>query len=323
MILILSDPEHDAHVDFVTEELQRRSLDYVIFDPARYPTECDIVVETTSQGTSRGLLRCDSIELDLARVSGAWYRRPGKPVVSEAMDAADAEWMRQECMHALGGLYEFVPFERWMSHPSSIQRAGLKIWQLRVAHDLGFAIPPYLLTNNPDVARKFVVAHGYNVVAKSLAAPFVFYPDRHEVTIMYTQRLSEVNEVDLACISNGPTFLQQYIEKVADIRVTVVRRDVFAVEIDPSVSRAAMVDFRVADVFDLSHRAVRLPSELESACISLARDLGLAFGAVDLIRDAQGVYYFLEINPNGQWMWLEWATGLPIRDSVCDRLALT
>jgi MvdD pre-ATP grasp domain len=322
MILILSDPEHDAHVGFVTEELQRRGLDYITFDPRRYPTECDITVETTAQGTSRGLLRCDGIEIDLARVSGAWYRRPGKPAVSEHMDAAEAEWTKEECLHSLRGLYEFVPFERWVSHPTNIQRASLKIWQLRVAHDLGFEIPSYLLTSDPDRALEFLVAHDYNVVAKSLATPFVFYPDRGEVVVMYTQRLSEVTETDLACIGNCPTFLQQYVEKTADVRVTVVGHDAFAVEIDASSSREATVDFRVADAFDLSHRAVRLPSELESACVSLAQKLGLAFGAVDLIRDAEGTHHFLEINPNGQWMWLEWATGLPIRDSVCDRLAL-
>ena len=258
----------------------------------------------------------------MARVSGAWYRRPGEPTVSECMDAPDAEWTRQECVHTLRGLYEFVPFERWVSHPTSIRRASSKIWQLRVAHELGFEIPPYLLTNDPDAALAFLVAHGYNVVAKSLGQPFVFYPDQDEVVVMYTQRLGEVTKTDLVCIRNGPTFLQQYIEKVADVRVTVVGQDVFAVEIDPSISQEAMVDFRAADIFDLSHRVARLPSEVESACISLTQRLGLAFGAVDLIRDADGTYHFLEINPNGQWMWLEWATGVPIRDSVCDRLVL-
>jgi hypothetical protein len=33
-----------------------------------------------------------------------------------------------------------------------------------------------------------------------------------------------------------------------------------------------------------------------------------------------GRYVVLEINPNGQYLWIEKATGLPISDAICDFL---
>ncbi|MNL66725.1 hypothetical protein D3C87_1912350 [compost metagenome] len=49
--------------------------------------------------------------------------------------------------------------------------------------------------------------------------------------------------------------------------------------------------------------------------------LGLKFGAIDLIQDEYDNFYFLEINPNGQWVWIESDTGLTISDSIINFLS--
>jgi hypothetical protein len=59
---------------------------------------------------------------------------------------------------------------------------------------------------------------------------------------------------------------------------------------------------------------------MEDACIRLVKQLGLEFGAIDLILRPDGEYVFLEINPNGQWLWLEPASGLPFTDTLADLL---
>ncbi len=48
--------------------------------------------------------------------------------------------------------------------------------------------------------------------------------------------------------------------------------------------------------------------------------LGLRFGALDFLVTPDGEWYFLEINPNGQWAWIEQETGLPISDAIADAL---
>ncbi|WP_329091666.1 hypothetical protein [Streptosporangium sp. NBC_01469] len=50
------------------------------------------------------------------------------------------------------------------------------------------------------------------------------------------------------------------------------------------------------------------------------RDLGLRFGALNFVVDHEGRYWFLEVNPCGQWDWNQAATGLPISDAIADEL---
>ena len=158
------------------------------------------------------------------------------------------------------------------------------------------------------------------MVAKSLARPFLVWPQEAQAQVMYTRLLDREAEVELPHVRNTPTFFQKYIVKEVDLRVIVIGEEVFAVEIASAQNAATAVDFRVIDPFDLPHRQVTLPPGLDDACVALTRRLGLAFGAIDIVRDADGGHHFLEINPNGQWMWLEWMTGAPLRRALCDFL---
>ncbi len=236
------------------------------------------------------------------------------------MDSAVAEWAEMECRSVVRGLYEHIAYDRWISHPFAIERANAKLWQLRVAHELEFTVPPYLLTTNPDEALAFIQHHDHAVIVKSLARPFVVWPNEAEAQVMYTRLLDRDAENELARVRNSPTFFQKYIVKEVDLRVIVIGEKVFAVEIASAQNSDTMVDFRVIDPFDLPHRQISLPPPLNDACVALTRRLGLAFGAIDIVRDADGGHHFLEINPNGQWMWLEWMTGVPLRKALCDFL---
>ena len=63
-----------------------------------------------------------------------------------------------------------------------------------------------------------------------------------------------------------------------------------------------------------------LPLEEEQRCIRLVQELGQCFGAIDLVLHPERGYVFLEINPNGQWGWIEDFTGLPIAAAFADLL---
>jgi glutathione synthase/RimK-type ligase-like ATP-grasp enzyme len=114
---------------------------------------------------------------------------------------------------------------------------------------------------------------------------------------------------------------QQYVPKRVELRVTVVGRRVFAAEIDSQASRSTRHDWRHYDDPNVQYRIHTLPPEMARACVRLVEALGLSFGAIDLIQTPEGKYVFLEINPNGQWGWIEDLTGLPISDAIADWLA--
>ena len=70
----------------------------------------------------------------------------------------------------------------------------------------------------------------------------------------------------------------------------------------------------------MRHEAIELPADIVDKCRALTKALDLRYGAIDLIADRDGRYWFLEINPNGQWAWIERRTGLPLASAIVDEL---
>lgn len=85
-------------------------------------------------------------------------------------------------------------------------------------------------------------------------------------------------------------------------------------------STQTTVDWRKGGRIDLRHQVIELPSSIATSCLALVAKLNLKFGAIDLICDQEDNYWFLEINPNGQWAWIENQTSLPIASAIVDEL---
>lgn len=64
----------------------------------------------------------------------------------------------------------------------------------------------------------------------------------------------------------------------------------------------------------------KLPQNIQEKSIKLVEDLNLRFGAIDMILTPENNYVFLEINPSGQWYWVEEKTGLQISEAVINLL---
>jgi hypothetical protein len=47
---------------------------------------------------------------------------------------------------------------------------------------------------------------------------------------------------------------------------------------------------------------------------------GINFASIDLIVTPSGEFVFLDLNPNGQWLWLEVELGLPLVAAMADLL---
>ena len=50
----------------------------------------------------------------------------------------------------------------------------------------------------------------------------------------------------------------------------------------------------------------------------MLQTLGLVYGAFDFIRTPRGEDVFLEVNPTGEWAWLENSLGFPMRDAFVE-----
>lgn len=79
------------------------------------------------------------------------------------------------------------------------------------------------------------------------------------------------------------------------------------------------VDFRM-DIGAARIEPVQLPTDLQTGLLTLMKQLGLVYGAIDLRRRPYGGHVFLEVNPAGQWLFLERAKGQPIAEALAQRM---
>ena len=70
----------------------------------------------------------------------------------------------------------------------------------------------------------------------------------------------------------------------------------------------------------MKHEPFNLPNIITKHILTLMKTWKLKFAAIDMIVTPSGEYVFLEVNPNGQWGWIETLTGMPITDSLVELL---
>lgn len=251
-------------------------------------------------------------------VRSCWYRRPSDAQAhDEITDMGIRTFVKDECHYVLQGLYRCLPNIVWVSHPDALHSAQYKLHQLMLARELEFQTPETLVTNNPEVFRAFWKKHQGRVIVKIAGrGPATIPLD----TAIFTSLVGEEKLAVADSIQYAPHLFQQYVEKQYEARVTIIGNKIFAVRIDSQKSEATRVDWRHYDFEHTPHSVITLPPEVEARCREMVRRYGLNFGAIDLILTPSNEWVFLEINPNGQWLWLEELTGLPMTEALVELL---
>lgn len=245
------------------------------------------------------------------------YRRNVAPNLPEDLDLHTREFCERETRVFLEGVLLALPTNRWLSAPRAIWGAEHKPLQLAVAAQLGLTLRRTVATNDGASVRH--VAQVTPLVAKAVSSGYIGSPEGYRAIFTSAIQLSDIE--DLSSPSLAPVIFQELVEKVSDIRVTVVGNDVFAVEILSQQRESSKVDWRATDDPDLEHKVHSLPPQLADQCRDLVSRLGLGFGALDFALMPDGAYVFFEINPNGEWVWLEDQLGLPISSSIAQWLS--
>lgn len=183
-----------------------------------------------------------------------------------------------------------------------VSPTSIKSFQLDVAASMGLRTPRTLITNNPAKARAFVSAHG-SVVVKPFAPHFWHDPEGKQYRVAATNVIRNPDDVTDDSVSACPSIFQELIRKVYELRVTVIGERVYAAKIqDPD--GGAFMDWR----FHVDHArfsSTSLEANLDHKLVSFVKRLGLKYGCIDLVVDQDENIYFLEINPSGQFLFLE------------------
>ncbi|MBB2911293.1 glutathione synthase/RimK-type ligase-like ATP-grasp enzyme [Streptosporangium becharense] len=313
--------DDDPHADHVRRLLDRRGARTTVFDNRDYLLRAHVELAYTARGLARRLLHTESGTLDLDSLTALWWRRPGWPEAHPAItDPSVAEYAVREGVHLISDLWEHLTCRMVPARESVFQRAEHKPSQLTLAAELGFEIPETLIATQADALWDFHNRHDGRIVTKTLGLPRVENLAAGHTVIRKCDFVSARDLAYAEALRFCPVIVQEYVPKRLELRVTVVGRRVFAAEIHSQDSNRAMVDWRRYDLGGTPHLVHRLPDEVAERCLAMTDRLGLSYGAFDLVLTPDDRYVFLEINPNGQWLWIEELTGLPISEAVCDLL---
>ena len=312
MILLVTN-RRDVTSDHVVLELQRRSLPYARLNTEDLPSARSCW--RRNGGHPTWPIAVNGRPLDLSAVTAAYLRRPLPPDLAELADLGERRYAASEWRAWLDALYEHLG-DRWLNVPTAMARAEDKLRQLTIASELGFKVPETMVSNDAAAVEAFV---DDATIVKPLRNGMV--TGAAGQSVIFTSRLTGgLRPEDWAGISLAPCIVQRESGTAYDVRVTVVGLRVFSVAIHSQHAAESQTDWRRGDVLALSHTTHPLPTEVESRVRALVAGLGLRFGAIDLVLDRDGAYWFLEINPNGQWAWVEAMTGLQLAAAIVDEL---
>lgn len=321
-ILLLTSPD-DTAGDRVEQELRRRGADVLRIDDKPFPAHADIALRCSTGQPLRHQMRMKGSTVSFEEVRAGWDRRPRTATPPEHVtDPLVRAHIDREASYFLDDVWDTLAC-RWLpARRSVIRRSEHKASQLQVASALGFEIPPTLITNDPRELVDFYREHGGNIVSKSVM--YAGVPAEQGITTRFwVARTEPVSRRDIAyahTVRDCPVIFQAYVPKRVELRVTIVGDRVFAAEIHSQDTNRTRYDWRRYDLAHTVHQPHVLPDAVAERLLRFMAHFGLSYGAADLIVTPDDRYVFLEVNPNGQYGWVENRTGLPIGSAIADLL---
>lgn len=226
--------------------------------------------------------------LQVGHETTVWWRRPIAPVATtEQIDSDELRLIEDETAAILPGVLEAADV-RWVDAPWTIARARLKVLQLAVAASLGVAVPDSVVTSDPQTAHAF--ANAGPIVAKAASSGFGIAP-----------YVAEVPPGQLSRVAACPTLLQRMEFAAADIRIVTIGTDSYSWI--RQRSRNDTIDWRASDPSGAKFRPTNDDPTAGSAT-KIAERLGLTFSVQDWLATTRGCV-FLEVNVQGQWLFLQ------------------
>jgi len=306
-VLLIITNRDDLTADFLITRLIELKKSYFRLNSEDL-SEAQIHFDATNKSLSRSITVAGKM-LDFASVTCVWYRRKLWVQSAAIIKEEQQRFVAGEIISLIEGLIA-DPAILWVNPMDAVTLAERKVFQLRVAQQLGFRIPQTLISNEPDQLRNFYNTHKGKVICKPIFHGL--FISGNERAAVYTRRVKDDDLINDSQLRACPTFLQREIPKGSDVRVTFIGDTVFSVEI---LSQSKLLDWRCMKE-QLSYRLYDVDGNVQNLCRLMLRKLNLAFGAFDFVRTEAGELYFLEVNPTGEWAWLERELEFPMRDAL-------
>ena len=300
----------DPHAAVVLDRLRSAGASAVLLDTADLPSRAALTSTQDPETGWAGTWQGSHGEVALGDLHAMWWRRPQPFTVDERITRGqDQHFALGETAAMVAGLWSCLE-AHWVNDPVRDEAASAKMLQLKRARECGLSIPRTCMTNDPARAREFLES----VSGRAVFKPFSATPS----TWRETRPVRAEDEALLDTVALAPVIFQERIDGGVDVRVTVVGSRQFPARIEVSDPRFEF-DVRL-DTDAARITTCDLPSDVAAGLGRLMHSLGIVYGAADFRVTADGELKFLEVNPAGQWLFVEMETGQPISAALADHL---
>jgi len=299
-VLVLTNSS-DVTSDYLCSRFEQEKVRFCRFDTDK---DCSTAAFVYQSGSAT--LKWSTSSVTTEQIGAVVLRRPKPVQIHRNGDEYSAGHTAGEWSEAIEGFLAHIEERFWINHPARNSRASHKIEQLTRAERCGLHIPRTLVTNSIDEAEKFVLSEKNGVVVKPLASGFIERASPEHDTVIYTREFKKEHRQYLKEIRFCPVLFQEMIPKVIDVRVTMLDGIIVATGIRASESDGTQrLDIRRDNMSDAEYLVLEPPCCVSAAMRLLIQSYGLRFAALDFGVTKSGQWVFFEVNPNGQWAWLD------------------
>jgi hypothetical protein len=262
-------------------------------------------------------VECDQRRLAASDVRSAWMHQspPAGPAhLRGTPHGVAAESSRMRLWEAFT---EAIPGDAWLTAPRALSRVANKVFQYRSAGRCGLAVPPTVAGNAPRRIRRHATLP---TVVKYLGDSAHLWALGRDGVAAVTA-VADIEGIADDILAESPALYQRAISTVSEVRVVAVRAgmnaDVFAAA---GTKPAGLVDIRLAHEAMKAFEPTDLPRAVQNRLIATMSHMEVGFCSADLLLDAEGVYWFVDLNASGAWWWIDDLYERQVTTAIAERL---
>jgi glutathione synthase/RimK-type ligase-like ATP-grasp enzyme len=252
-------------------------------------------------------------DVDISKLSVVWWRRMASRLqASEAVkelsitDPVAIDVIVNDCRVAYYGIFRTSFKGAWISDPDATDLFENKLVELQLAQQVGLKIPQTLVSQNPQAIREFCAMLNNQVILKPLAGVA-------GAAVAATTVTAELLAADQS-LQLCPAIYQEMIYGTQHLRISV-----FGDDFHTALITSEDLDWR----FGMAKAIVEsyeLSTTLKAQLQEFLRCAGLRMGIFDMKINTNQEPIWLEINPQGQFLFVEGLSEMKLADAFADFL---
>jgi glutathione synthase/RimK-type ligase-like ATP-grasp enzyme len=311
-VILIATIGDDLHAQMVKALIDRRGLHCCRILELDRIAQRETLTYGIGYATSDRLLDSSGEVTSVSEAKVLWLRRvPGQQRLLEPLgDAYQRRVVDGDCRSGVLGLLKTHFRGTWVSSIEATVRASDKVWQLKTASECGFPIPRTLITQSAAAVMQFFESCGPLIVKTISGTPG---------PMLQTIKIDDPSIFSAEQYRVSPAIFQEYIAGSRHLRLACFGDDSLAGLIETSD-----VDWR--GNLNVPMRSHPVDEGLHRSVRSVLDRLGLEMGIIDLKLRPDGEAVWLEVNPQGQFAFLDGLAGTNLMqrfaaflDASCER----